>query len=257
MTGRGLRLLTLLAACTGCYDASDPPGRLPADLPSATTTIAQLHKLYPGSTTQVNGEVVVRGKVTSSDRAGNFYRSFLVEADGAAVEVMAGTDKTCNRYPPGCRVALRLAGTAVGKSRGVLQIGRMPAPYASPDVDYFGSQAVLDGIVVRGEAAEEPAPALLDISELHESRCGCLVSVGRLHYVAQDEEQEEPVWSGYRRFENDRGGVLYVYTSPYARFADDPLPQGNVRLTGILQYGKTPDGDRFMLKLRDETDCTP
>ena len=41
----------------------------------------------------------------------------------------------------------------------------------------------------------------------------------------------------------------------YARFADAEVPAGTVSLTGILQYDAAGDG-RYILKLRDENDCT-
>lgn len=245
----------LLLAGIGCDRACEPLAEAAATLPPATTSIAELRRLYPGKPVRIGEAIVVHGTVTTSDRAGNFYRSFAVEDDGAALEVVCGTDESHNRYPAGCRVALKLANTALGRSRGVLQLGLRPAAYGE-GVEPFAAQTVLDGVVVRGAAAGVPAARFLDPSELNESLCGCLVTVAGMRYVRQEQE-EDAVWSGYRRFENERGGCIYTYTSPYARFADDPLPRGAVALTGMLQYGKRPDGDGYMLKLRDETDCLP
>lgn len=246
-------LLPLIVG-TGCYDGADPPAGTVAQLPPATTSIAELRRLYPGKPIRIAEAIVVHGTVTTSDRAGNFYRSFAVEDDGSAVEVLCGTDESHNRYPVGCSVALRLDNTVLGRSRGVLQLGLRPEAFGE-GVEPFAAQAVLDGVVVRGVAGEPPAARFLDPTELEESLCGCLVTLAGMRYVA--EEQEDAVWAGYRRFENERGGCIYTYTSPYARFADDPLPAGAVALTGMLQFGKRPDGEGYMLKLRDETDCTP
>lgn len=62
-------------------------------------------------------------------------------------------------------------------------------------------------------------------------------------------------WAGYKRFTDDTGAAVYTYVRSYARFADDEVPVGRCTLTGILQYDATGEG-RYILKLRDENDCT-
>lgn len=112
--------------------------RLPLRAPGAeqapwtpTEHIAALRERYAGETFEVTGDIVVEGVVTSDDTRGNFYRSLCIEEQGAAIEIMTGTDHLHNDYPRGCRVVLRLRQLAVGESRGVLQAGRMPAPGAA------------------------------------------------------------------------------------------------------------------------------
>ena len=56
-------------------------------------------------------------------------------------------------------------------------------------------------------------------------------------------------------FTDADGNAVYTYVRPYARFADAEVPAGTVSLTGILQYDAAGDG-RYILKLRDENDCT-
>ena len=74
----------------------------------ATATIAQLRQLYAGTTFVIATDVVVSGRVNTSDAEENFYRTFCVEEDGAGLEVMAGIDHLHNDFPPGSRVTLRL-----------------------------------------------------------------------------------------------------------------------------------------------------
>lgn len=62
-------------------------------------------------------------------------------------------------------------------------------------------------------------------------------------------------WAGYKRFTDNAGAAVYTYVRSYARFADDEVPVGRCTLTGILQYDATGEG-RYILKLRDENDCT-
>lgn len=105
-------------------------------------------------------DVVVSGRVNTSDAEENFYRTFCVEEDGAGLEVMAGIDHLHNDFPPGSRVTLRLKGLALGESRGILQVGRK-APQRKPasQRDYLGSKAALDAAASRtGEARSRSHP---------------------------------------------------------------------------------------------------
>lgn len=241
----------LLAA--GCYDApyGEPDeGEQP---PLRTETIATLRKRYPGKTLRLEGQIIVEGVVSSCDKAGNFYRSFCIEEEGAGIEIMAGIDQLHNDYPIGCRVSLSLEGMALGESRGVLQIGRMPGPESGYATDYIGSKPALDRIVTRhGEALQPPEPAWYEIRNLTTEQCGTLVCVGPVRYYP--EEISESAWAGYKQFIDREGTAVYTYVRDYARFAEEEVPTGEVMLSGILQYDESGEG-RYIIKLRDEEDC--
>ena len=147
-----------------------------------------------------------------------------------------------------------LAIPALTESRGVLQAGRPPAAGSGYATDYIGSRAALGSVLVRsGEALAAPSPAPLAIPALTESRCGTLVRIDGVRYTPED--LSAATWAGYKRFTDADGNAVYTYVRRYARFADAEVPAGTVSLTGILQYDAAGDG-RYILKLRDENDCT-
>lgn len=246
--------LTCLAALlfAGCYDSSfgtRPDGHVPLE----TSTIRDLRALYAGQTFPVTGEIVVAGRVTATDEGGNFYRSFCIEQDGAGMEIMAGTDHLHNDYPEGAHLSVRLKGFALGESRGVLQLGRMPAAGSGFATDYIGQRPALAGVIVRSNAALRPVePTLLTIRELTPELCGTLIRIDALRYTPED--LTNGTWAGYKRFTNTGGEVVYTYVRTYAGFAAEEVPVGTCSLMGILQYDPAGDG-RYMLKLRDESDC--
>lgn len=80
-----------------------------------------------GYAVRIVQDIVVAGRVTTSDEAGNFFRSVVLQEDGTGVELMAGLDDLFRVYPPGCRIAVRLQGLAMCRRFGVVQIGTMPA----------------------------------------------------------------------------------------------------------------------------------
>lgn len=250
MRGPVLIAAMLLA---GCYDSSfGGRGEAPTPEP-ATTTIAYLRSRFAGTTFRVTGDIVVRGTVTTSDRAGNFFRTLCIEDGGAGLEVMAGTDHLHNEFPPGCRVTLRLKGLALGESRGVLQAGRMPAPGSGYPTDYIGSPAAVGACLTRdGETLLAVTPAVFTVGALTPARCGTLVRIEGVSYTP--EALTSGAWAGSKRFCNAAGEAVYTYVRPGADFAADEVPAGVCSLTGILQ---TDDAGRFILKLRDANDCTP
>ena len=60
---------------------------------------------------------------------------------------------------------------------------------------------------------------------------------------------------GYRRFEDADGNAIYTYVSDYADFAGEEIPESELSVCGILQYGNvTGKGDRYIIKPRSADD---
>lgn len=211
---------------TGCYDSRFGEPDDDGEGKPATETIAALRDRYAGTPFTVTGDIVVTGRVASCDRAENFYRTLCICDTEAGLEVMAGIDHLHNDFPIGSRVTLSLRGLAVAESRGVLQAGRPPAAGSGYATDYIGSRAALGVVLVR---------------------------IDGVRYTPED--LSAATWAGYKRFTDADGNAVYTYVRRYARFADAEVPAGTVSLTGILQYDAAGDG-RYILKLRDENDCT-
>lgn len=264
-------LCGLLCAAAGCSKGYDPEPPAAFDVPEPNITIARLHDLCPDEAVVVREPLAITGLVTTSDREGNFYRTLCIEQEGAAVELLTGTEESCNRYPVGCRLVLRLQGLCMERSRGVLQIGVPAASSAWRAADYFYSQALLDEYLFRKEPEAAPSGRILAAGELTQELCGTLVLIPGLRYRPLPEEEtdaeaaeaaetgaedaEEPCWEGYRRFEDDEGFALHTYVSSYARFAGRRVPTGRTALRGILQYVDSGEYAGYVLKLRDENDC--
>lgn len=247
---RLLLLCCLLVA--GCYDSSfgvrDAAARW-----VVSSTLAELNRLCRGEAVTIERDWVVEGRVTANDRGGNFYRSIVIEGDGAAAELKIGLDALHNDFPLGARVRVALQGLTVGRSYGVLQIGRTPTIDGAYAVEYIGSQAALDRCVQRAD--EEPLPIeplTTTIAALSPEMAGRLIRIeGLLH---APETIVESVWNGYRRFTDRNGDVIETYVRSYADFATAKLPEGRCALTGILQYDAAGEG-RYLIKLRYAEDC--
>lgn len=248
-------LLTIMLV--GCYNVADKPV-IVGKLPKATTTMAMLRADIVGSGgVVVADDVMLRGRVTSSDAEDSFYRTLVVEDATGGVEVMLGLYSLAAIYPEGLEVALHVGGLYADYSRGVLQLGLQPELYDSFAVDYLGSREAADRVVVRGEDVRAVVPRMSSIAALRREDCGMLFCIEDLSLLAVDDEEDigRATWRGYALFSDDAGDSIVVYTSDYARFADAQIPH-RCSIVGVLQWGATPfGGECYQLKMRYERDC--
>ena len=172
-----LLLFALLAA--GCYDDAGVPAPKNDPLPEANLSLSDLSARCGDTPVRIVQDIVVAGRVTTSDEAGNFFCSVVLQEDGTGVELMAGPDDLFRVYPPGCRIAVRLQGLAMCRRFGVVQIGTMPAAgdYA---VEAIGVRALLDRYVACETVdVRHPVPRIVAFDELAPDMCGCLVQIRR------------------------------------------------------------------------------
>lgn len=225
--------------------------------------IADLHALCRDGTIRIDETITIGGYVTSSDEASNFYKTFTIEDASGGAEIMAGITGLHNIYPEGYYVTVSLCGCAAGEHYGVMQIGLAPESYDYYPTEYFSARAVIDRYVTRHSMRHAVAPKPLRAADLTPDMCGCLVNVGGLRCVTAEsypdvwEANTEGTWSGYNFFADGSGAVIAVYTSSYADYASHAVPVGNVSVTGITQRGKIGSREFYMIKMSDETDCTP
>lgn len=290
--------IVTVAVCllsAGCDERYAQPDTT-IEIPAPNITFAALHSFYRGETIRISEPIVVGGSVTSSDEAGNFYRTVVLDDGTGAAEFRIAEYNLHTLYAPGSYLTASLEGCALSERNGILQIGLVPAASSPYATEYIASRELLDRILHRS-GERRPVEALrLSLSELDESLCGRLVRADGLRLIIEPEETgattsasdtgsdtapddssasensvtpersalsdmndagSAPTWAGYRLFADPQGRMIAVYTSDYARFADRAVPTAECSLTGILEFGSVPGyGKRYILQLRDESDCS-
>ena len=241
-------LCTTIFIISGCKKF-DEPAQDSATAQAANIAIADLHAMLGDRKVIIDQDIIIGGYVTSSDKASNFHRTFIIEDASGGAEIMAGLYDLHNIYPEGYYITANLKGCAIGEQLGVMQIGMPAASYSYYPTDYFASRAVIDKYIKRYNLRRDVAPLPLTIEELTPLHCGRLVNIGRLTAT------EQGIWNGYKIFTDDNGQHIAVYTSEYADYAQKPLLGGCVSITGILQYGKVEGEEYYIIKMRDEKDC--
>lgn len=261
-----IRLILYIVTClvlVSCYNAADKP-RIYPELPQANASVATLKNHIIGTHPHiVEDDVIVVGRVISSDEEDNFYRTLVVDDGTGGVAVMMGVTPLAADYPEGLSVALRLQGCHAAYQRGVITVGERAEAYDSYDVGYLASREAMDRVVVRGGDVEVQEPRRVAISELTRSDCGRLVHIEGLHLVgassiepSEGDVLEDALWSGYALFKDGAGDSVAVYTRNYARYANRHIPVGEVSLCGIVEWGAYNGGrECYQLKMRYESDC--
>ena len=194
------------------------------------------------------------GRVTSSDRDGNFYRSLFIEDESGGLEILLGIYDSYTQYPVGTKVALRLNGCAVESKNGHLQVG---LPKSSHDLYLreFESQVVIDQHIIRSSDIAPITPQECKIATLDRALCGRLIRTTPHRHAPLSEEACENL-TGYHRFVDSEGEELYCAVSEYADFATMAIPEGDTAIVGIVLYESISRevGERFVIYPRSASD---
>ncbi len=244
----------------GCYDSFEGGEELPSSTaPLPNITIAELHSLVKSERMTIYDDMVVRGVVTSSDENGSFFKSFFIERDGYALEVLEGLYDSYTRHDVGSVVSVKLQGLALSFYQGVLQVGFEAAEGSYYMLDYLGSEQAVDERIFHTYTFEDVEPYDVEYEDLEEGMCGRLVRLNSLTHTPSDDALQPYTWSGYQHFVDNSGDSLYCYTSEYADFALMEIPSGEVSIGGILEYDAisgVSGGERFIIQMRGVDDCT-
>lgn len=244
-------LLVLVAV--GCdYDRFDPITEFaePDFVPNAD--LYDIRHSF-GAATVIPENIIVKGRVVSSDRAGNFYRTLVIDDGTSALELMLGMDYLYRTYPVGATLTVRLQGLAIDEYNGVLRVGLRPDMWDYRSTAYMSHQAIADRYIYRTTSVAEVVPATFTVSELTPRTCGRLVKVEGLLADEPDKTWASSRYDIYRKFRTAEGDSIYVETSSYALYANHPLPDERVSVTGVLYYGEVSGGNKvFIIKMNDE-----
>lgn len=87
------------------FDAPPADGEDP-DI-TANTTIAQLKQRFVSAPVQITDSLVIQGVVISSDKAGNFYKTLVIQDATAGISIRIDQTDLYADYPPGRRVFVK------------------------------------------------------------------------------------------------------------------------------------------------------
>ncbi len=188
---------------TGQYP--EPEAYAPVEM-EATHTIKQLAAMYRTEhPMEITDDIVIAGQVSTSDQAGNFYRSFYIQDETGGIEIKMGKTGLYNDYKPGQTVYVDCKGLWLGmygyKTRddrynkygnGMVQLGYedLTGEY---ETSYIEVQYLIDSHIFRGNPGKPVEPVAVEESRLPDwddtqadnGYIGKLITLNNLTYTGE------------------------------------------------------------------------
>lgn len=231
-----ISLFMVFQACD--YNNFDNP---PIDEPQAltpTNTINELKSMYASGGVVVNSDIIIAGKVISSDQEGNIYRSLYIQDNTGGIEIKINSSGLYNFYKEGQMVYLKCKNLKLGAYGGNISIGAVPV-----DNNYendFIPSPIMENYIVKGAKENPVVPIVLKITELNKKYSNMLIKLNHVQFLESElklnyADAENKLTRNIILTDKD-GNRLVVRTSGYARFAGMQIAQGSGSITGILTY---------------------
>lgn len=146
-----------------------------------THTIAELAAMYVIEKPWVIDEdIIIEGKVSTTDQPGNFYKSFYIQDETGGMEIKIGKNGLYNDYKPGQTVYVKCQGMSLGMygwkkpgtyngeptgGCGMVQLG-YEDPTEEYETSYLEIPVLIDKHIKRGAIGEEVQPVVITEADL-------------------------------------------------------------------------------------------
>lgn len=213
----------------------------------ATTSIYNLKNTYwkstPDYTTLINQSTIIRGKVVSSDEAGNVYKFFCIDDGSSAIKICVNSYNLYQIIPQGQEIAINLKNLFIGKYYGLIQIGYESynsqnetsitfAPYDALDLQIIGEPSAVS-------ATPTNIPTLINALNNNDELIKWQSRYVKLSDI-EFNEQNVPLASYHENkilLIHDASKLqLEIKTSGYCNFYNERTPKGIGEVSGILSY---------------------
>ena len=172
------------------------------------TSIAELKDLYAQcghKPITLTKDIVISGKVTTSDQVGNLYKSLYIQDETAGIEIKIGKNGLYNEYKLGQKLYISCTELTLGDYNGMINLGFSDfdkeyiesnnvkpevfpgigyhLPFKEYETSYLEHANIIDNHVFKGEIADPVKPVEVLESELHSKvNLGRLVTIKDLKY---------------------------------------------------------------------------
>ena len=226
------------------FSACEPDQRLDGvlecpELKSPNYSLAELHELSGNTVMEIRDSLTVAAVVISNDKYGNMFNELYVQSSaeettyGLRLELELRDSHLL--YPVGSTLLLQLKGLWVRKKYGALHLGKA--------VSFFGNLSIgripyheIGNYIQAGCTNEILESVMIDIRDLQTVQPNTLVQIEDVEFVDDEigqslaEEHEEST----RNLIDCERNEIRLLTSGYSDFYDQPIPDANGRITGIL-----------------------
>lgn len=239
-----------LSSCDDDFER--PPMVVPTAKRHANTTIAELKtKFYTGESNYATlvekrddgTDYIIKGRVISSDQAGNFFKQLVIEDETGAIQVNIDSYDLYKSYQYGQEIVIDVTGLYVGAYGKLMQIGSTPNNNYPGRIasDLATKQIEVNGLaepekVVAGEYTIAALNDLISNQEEFLAKQCRLVSIKDVTFKEAGKATLADKDKNTSRTISDGTGDMIVYTSGYSDFYDYYCPEGKGTIVGILSF---------------------
>lgn len=239
-----------LSSCDDDFER--PPMVVPTAKRHANTTIAELKtKFYTGESNYATlvekrddgTDYIIKGRVISSDQAGNFFKQLVIEDETGAIQVNIDSYDLYKSYQYGQEIVIDVTGLYVGAYGKLMQIGSTPNNNYPGRIasDLATKQIEVNGLaepekVVAGEYTIAALNELISNQEEFLAKQCRLVSIKDVTFKDAGKATLADKDKNTSRTISDGTGDMIVYTSGYSDFYDYYCPEGKGTIVGILSF---------------------
>lgn len=242
-----------LAASACSDDFTYPPMILPEASMQPNTSIADLKTLYWQDGRNYcstilpidDSDMIVKGRVVSSDSTGNIFKNIVIDDGTAALTVAINAYDLYQSYQYGQEIVVNVTGLQIGGYNGLMQLGSESSYNGQPSMTFmdktvFDSHAEPNGLSNSDKVVPEvfTIPQLIAIKGDSKQLCltqSKLVKVEDVRFVDAG-QAFAPTSTTDRYVEDKDGNRLNVRCSSYSSFKNDIIPAGYGSVTAILSY---------------------
>lgn len=239
-----------LSSCDDDFER--PPMVVPTAKRHANTTIAELKtKFYTGESNYATlvekrddgTDYIIKGRVISSDQAGNFFKQLVIEDETGAIQVNIDSYDLYKSYQYGQEIVIDVTGLYVGAYGKLMQIGSTPNNNYPGRIasDLAAKQIEVNGLaepekIVVGEYTIAALNDLISNQEEFLAKQCRLVSIKDVTFKDAGKATLADKDKNTSRTISDGTGDMIVYTSGYSDFYDYYCPEGKGTIVGILSF---------------------
>lgn len=239
-----------LSSCDDDFER--PPMVVPTAKRHVNTTIAELKtKFYTGESNYATlvekrddgTDYIIKGRVISSDQAGNFFKQLVIEDETGAIQVNIDSYDLYKTYQYGQEIVIDVTGLYVGAYGKLMQIGSTPNNNYPGRIasDLATKQIEVNGLaepekIVAGEYTIAALNDLISNQEEFLAKQCRLVSIKDVTFKDAGKATLADKDKNTSRTISDGTGDMIVYTSGYSDFYDYYCPEGKGTIVGILSF---------------------
>jgi len=229
-------------------------------------TIAQLKQkyatvIYNGSYVQFTEPTQIKGVVTGNDIQGNIYNQIAIEDGTGSIIICIAQGGMFGQLQVGREIVVELQDLYIGSYGQQPEIG---TPYTNKNGRTYVSrmprslwQSHFKMLGMKSASPTEFDKTMLGNGDYMKENCGRLMTIKGVKFqgangkkVFAADKDKDAANSVNRSLQGISSNQLVVRTSTYADFANKPMPQGEVDITGIFtRYNNT-----WQVLIREESD---